>query len=87
MADVQMKPQLGLVRWAVREGLLTHDIARFSHFGDARPTAEDRAYSVHPPGSLRVLWDNQSNDEQYADRIFLPLVARQVERRNTGTTP
>ena len=63
-----------------------HDIARFDRFIDA-PTAQDRVYSVHPPGSLRVLWDNPLNDKQYADAIFLPLIARQVEGRNTGTTP
>jgi hypothetical protein len=39
------------------------------------------------PGGLRVLWDNLLNDKQYADAIFLPLIARQVAGRNTGTTP
>jgi hypothetical protein len=39
------------------------------------------------PGCLRVLWDNPLNDKQYADAIFLPRIARQVEGRNTGTTP
>ena len=68
-------------------GLLKHNMARFGRFGDARPTAEGRVYSVHPPGSLRVLWDNLLNDKQYADAIFLPLIARQVAGRNTGTTP
>ena len=61
--------------------------ARFGRFSDARPTAEGRVYSVHPPGGLRVLWDNLLNDKQYADAIFLPLIARQVAGRNTGTTP
>ena len=61
--------------------------ARFGCFSDARPTAEGRVYSVHPPGGLRVLWDNLLNDKQYADVIFLPLIARQVAGRNTGMTP
>ena len=39
------------------------------------------------PGCLRVLWDNPLNDKQYADAIFLPWIARQVEGRKTGTTP
>jgi hypothetical protein len=33
------------------------------------------------------LWDNLLNDKQYADAIFLPLIARQVAGRNTGMTP
>lgn len=53
----------------------------------ARQGAEDRIYSVHAPARLRVLWDNPLNDLQYADVIFLPLIARQVEGWNTGTTP
>jgi hypothetical protein len=61
--------------------------ARFGRFSDARPTAEGRVYSVHPSGGLRVLWDNLLNDKQYADAIFLPLIARQVAGRNTGMTP
>jgi hypothetical protein len=84
-----MKPGLtGLVRCAVREGLLKFSIARFGRFSDARPTAEDRIYIqyIHP-GCLRVLWDNPLNDKQYADAVFLPLIARQVEGWNTGTTP
>jgi hypothetical protein len=83
-----MKPQPGLtgpLRCQVREGLLKHGIARFGRFNDARPTAEDRVYSVHPRGRLRVLRDNPLNDKQYTDAIFLPLTARQG--RNTGTTP
>jgi hypothetical protein len=50
-------------------------------------TALTISFSVHPPGRLRVLWDNPLNDEQYADVVFLPLIARQVEGRNMGTTP
>jgi hypothetical protein len=89
-ADVHMKPQpglTGLARCAVRERLLKLGSARFGRFSDAPPTAEDRVYSVHPPWSLRVLLDNPLNDKQYADVIFLALIARQVEGRNTGTTP
>jgi hypothetical protein len=56
-------------------------------FGYVVPTAENRVYSVYPPESLRVLWDNPLNGQRYADAIFLPLIARQVEGRNTGTTP
>lgn len=39
------------------------------------------------PGCLRVLWDNPLNEKKYADAIFLLRIARQVEGRNTGTTP
>jgi hypothetical protein len=59
-----------------RCGSAKHNIARLGRFSDARPTAEGRVYSVHPPGGLRVLWDNLLNDKQYADAIFLPLIAR-----------
>lgn len=61
--------------------------ARFCCFSDARPTAESRVYSVHPPGGLRVLWDNLLNDKKYADAIFPPLIARQVAGLKTGMTP
>jgi hypothetical protein len=60
---------------------------RLGRFSDARPTTEGRVYSVHPPGGLRVLWDNLLKDKQYAFAIFLPLIARQVVGRNTGNTP
>jgi hypothetical protein len=39
------------------------------------------------PGCLRVLWDNPLNDKQHADAIVLLRIERQVEGRNTGTTP
>jgi hypothetical protein len=66
---------------------LQHDLIAVWPLQRYGPTLEDRLYSVHPPARLRVLSDNPLNDKQYADAIFLPLIAPPVAGRYTGTTP